>query len=257
MKKKYIFGILQILVLLLITLYVESIASGKLLLANGILDDEFSNQVLGNPIKIVSSLVLLNILFYLLSHRSQETKELKNLYNNICQLVFDRFVKPNTTLENQKFRVSVFKAQKGLIFRRSNYFIPEYRTYLKNVGRFQTRQEKKYCKIKFLPDEGAVGKSYSIGEIVINKTSEYTSLSSSRYFEEQKETFNLERFKTKSLNDKSSAFVACPIKYFKSDELFGVIVVDSLEPDSLNESEFRTIESVVENYSVFFNSNNN
>lgn len=254
-KKVYILGGLQVLILFIITIYVESVSNGSLLLTEGILDNELRQKVIENPWRVLIVLGSLNFTIYVLSHRNQETKELINLYNNICQLVFDKFIKPNTTLENSKFRVSLFKAKKGFIFRRINYFIPEYRTYLHNVGRYQTRQERKISKIKFLPDEGAVGKSYSIGEFMFFDTVKYTKENQSEYIRQQQEVLNLPKHKVTKLNDKSCTFISCPIKYFKSDELFGVIVVDCLEPNRLKEEEFRTIEEVVLNYSVFFNKN--
>ena len=124
-KKTYILGGFQLFILFIITIYVESVANEKLLFTEGILDKKFRDKIIGNPIKILATLGFLNFLVYTLSHRNQETKELSNLYNNICQLVFDKFIKPNTTLENSKFRVSLFKANKGIIFTRSKFFLPE------------------------------------------------------------------------------------------------------------------------------------
>jgi hypothetical protein len=221
-----------------------------------ILAEDFRMRILSNPIKILIILGILNLFFFYLSHKSKESKELSALYNNICQIVFDQFIKPQSTLENSKFRVSLFKAKKGLILRRKKYFLPEYRTYLKNVGRFQTRQEKKLSKIKFLPKEGVVGNSYSIGEVVFEDTIKYSNDKEDEYIKQHNEKLLLPNFKTKRLNDRSCSFIGCPIKFFKSDDLFGVIVVDCIEPKKLDNDDFRTIESVVENYSVFFNSNN-
>ncbi|MCH8536086.1 MAG: hypothetical protein LAT51_13530 [Flavobacteriaceae bacterium] len=256
-KKTYILGAIQLLTLFLITVYVESVANNELLFTKGVLDEELRTKIIENPIKVLLALGILNFSIYIFSHQNRENKELFNLYNNICQLVFDKFIKPNTTLENSKFRVSLFKAKKGIIFRRSNYFLPEYRTYLKNVGRFQTRQEKKISKIKFLPNEGAVGKSYSIGEFMFFDTVKYSNNNESEYIKQQMNMLNMPKFKIKKLNDKSCSFISCPIKYFKSDDLFGVIVVDCLMPNKLKEEEFRTIEDVVLNYSVFFTNNGN
>lgn len=255
MKKTLLFGGLQIFIVFLITLYVESVSNGELLLTENILADDLRKLIISHPIKILVTLGALNLLFYYLSHRARQTRELRNLYNNICQLVFDQFIKPHSTLENSKFRVSLFKAKKGLILRRVKFLMPEIRTYLKNVGRYQTRQEKKLSKIRFLPDEGVVGNSYSLGEIVIQDTIKYTKEKENEYYTQHKENFGLPIFKSKRLHDKSCSFIACPIKFFKSDEIFGVIVVDCIEPKELNTDEFRTIEKVVENYTVFFNSN--
>jgi hypothetical protein len=256
-NKTYIFGGLQILILFIISVYVESVSSENLLFTEGILDDKLRTSIIKNPIKVLSILGFFNFILYVFSHKTKENKELKNLYNNICQLVFDKFIKPNTTLENSKFRVSLFEAKKGFIFRRSNYFLPEYRVYLTNVGRYQTRQEKKYSKIKFLPGQGAVGLSYEIGEIVFLDTIKYSNDNEKEYFKQQLEKFKLPRYKVKNLHDKSCSFISYPIKFFKTDDLFGVIVVDCTELNKFNEVEFRTIEDIVQNYSVFFNAKTN
>lgn len=254
-KKTLIYGGLQLLIVFLITIYMESISNGSLLLTENILADDLRDKIINNPIKILGILGALNLLFYYLSHRTKENKELRNLYNNICQLVFDQFIKPQTTLQNSKFRVSLFKAKKGLLFRREKFFVPEYRTYLQNVGRYQTRQEKKLSKIKFLPKEGVVGLSYSNGVVLFEETVKYSKEKEEDYLVENLEKYALPHFKTKKLNDKSCAFIGCPIKFFKSDDLFGVIIVDCIEPEKLDNEQFRTIEKVVENYSVFFNAN--
>lgn len=106
-----------------------------------------------------------------------------------------------------------------------------------------------------MPDEGAVGKCYTIGEFMFFDTIKHTNGSENEYFKQQKNKLGMPRFKLKRLNDKSCSFITCPIKYFKSDNLFGVIVVDCLSPNKLKEEEFRTIEDIVLTYSVFFNNN--
>lgn len=96
-----------------------------------------------------------------------------------------------------------------------------------------------------------------IGEFLFEKTVKYSETNKEKYFSEQQSKFNLSEYKVKSLNDKSCSFVCCPIKFFKSDEIFGVVVVDCVESNQLRENEFRTIESIISNYSVFFNQTKN
>lgn len=252
-KKTYILGAFQVLIIFIISVFVESVSNGELLFTKGILDDNLRKKIIENSLVVLFLLGLVNLILYIYSHKTRESKEQQSLYDNICQLIFDRYIKPSTTLDNSKFRVSLFKAKKGLIFRRANYFLPEYRIFLYNVGRFQTRQERKKSKIKFLPGEGAVGNSYFIGEFLFEKTVKFNEQNKAKYLAEQKSKFKLSEYKTNQLNDKSCSFVCCPIKYFKKDEIFGIIVVDCLEPNQLKEEDFRTIEDVIENYSVFFN----
>ncbi len=252
--KKIIIGACQTFILFLIGVYIESIASKELLLTKGLLDDGLRNYILNRPKTILMILGSINIFLYILSHGIKESKEIKNMYNNICQLLFDQFITPDTTFSNSKYRVSFFKAKKGLVFRRENYFLPEYRTYLKNVGRYQTRQEMRLSEVKFLPDEGIVGSCYKIGEIIQERIAKNTTINNQKYCNIQKERLNLAIHKAKKLKDKSVSYLACPIKYFGSEDIYGVIIIDSLDSNGLDNIDFRKIEDVVSNYSVFFNS---
>lgn len=256
-KKTHVFGFLQVSTIFVISVYVESVSGGKLLFLEKILNEELSKKIIESNLTVLIVLGGLNFLFYILSHKNKENKELRNMYNNICQLVFDKYIKPDTTLENSKFRVSLFKAKKGILLKRSKVFIPQYRTFLYNVGRYQTRQEKQYCKIKFLPNEGAVGISYSLGEILFEDTIRYSKENEKEYYKQQNEKLSMPNFKSKRIKEKPCSFICCPVKYFNSDNLFGVVVVDSIEPKELRKDEFRVIEDIIENYSVFFNYNMN
>ncbi|WP_299162823.1 hypothetical protein [uncultured Tenacibaculum sp.] len=253
--KKIIIGACQAFILFLIGVYIESIASKELLLTKGLLDDGLRKYILDSPKTILAILGGINIILYVLSHGLKESKEIRNMYNNICQLLFDQFITPDTTLSNSKYRVSFFKAKKGFMFRQEKYFLPEFRTYLRNVGRYQTRQEMKLSRVKFLPDEGVVGSCYKIGEIIQERIPKNTTSDIIKYCNIQKNRLSLPLHKAKKLNDKSISYLACPIKYFGSEDLYGVIIIDSLDNNGLDNVDFRKIEDVVSNYSVFFNSN--
>ncbi|MFI0429623.1 hypothetical protein [Mariniflexile sp. HMF6888] len=254
-NKEKIYGLFQLLIIFLITIFVESVANGELLFTKGILDEQLRKDIVSRPVVVLCFLGFINLLLYYLSHRNIETKEKTRLHDNICQLIFDGYIKPNTTLENSKFRVSTFKAKKMLILKRDKYYLPQYRTVLVNVGRYQTRQEKKRCKVKFLPDEGVVGTCYSIGEFLFDEVTKYEKNTKENYYKEQESKLNLPIFKSKRLNDKSCSYICCPIKYFKHDDLYGVVVVDSTEPNLLRFDDFRAIEEILSHYSVFFNNN--
>jgi len=257
MKRILMLGAIQAFLVFLIGLYIESIASEKLIFFGEFLAPEISEAILKNTFSIFITLGLLNIFFYGISHKTKENKERRNLYNNLCQLIFDEYIKPNTTLENSKFRVSLFKAKKTIILRREKWLMPEYRTILKNVGRFQTRQEKKYSRIKFLPGEGVAGLCYEMGEFVFEEIERYDYRKKEVYYDENFKKLALPKFKSKRTHYQSCSFVGCPIKYFQSDNIFGVIIVDCVEKKQLNIEEFRTIETILSHYSVFFNNNNN
>lgn len=254
-KKSLLFGFCQIIIGVIFGVYVESVSAGKLLFMEGVLAPGLIDNILKNPWIVLSILILLNLLIYYLIHKNTESEEKIRLHSNICQLIFDNYIKPDGNLENSKFRVSTFRAQKKLIFRRKKYFLPEYRTVLSNIGRYQTRQEKKRCRVDFLPDEGAVGICYSIGEFVFKEIPKFDSLDKQKFLKNQVEELKVPQFKAKKLNDKSCSYVCCPIKHFKDDTLYGVVVVDSTEAGRLKNLQFRHIESTLEHYSVFFNNN--
>lgn len=251
-SKKLIFGLFQVFIVFLISVYVESVASGELLFTKNLLAESLRSSIIKNPIVVLILLGLINLIVYYLLHRDTESNEVIKLHNNICQLIFDSYIKPDRTLENSKFRVSTFKAQKKLIFRREKYFLPEYRTTLRNIGRYQTRQEKKRCKVKFLPGEGVVGTCYLIGEFVFDEIDEFTEANKNNYIDQQVKVLNIPKYKAKRLNDISCSYICCPIKLFKSDDIYGVVVVDSTASDVLQEQNFRAIEDVLKNFSVFF-----
>lgn len=252
-------GLLLVFTAFVVSVYVESVASGKLLFLEGFLTKEVCDNLMFNPRSVIVSLGVINLILFAFSHSKKESKEKRKVYDNICQLIFDNFIKSNGGYENSTFRVSLFLAKKGIILRRyikvgriKLYFVPQYRTFLKNVGRYQTRQEKRHSRIKFLPQEGAVGNCYETGEIVFMETISYSQKNEAEYFKEQIEKSYLPLFKAKKLNTKSCAFLCCPVKFFKQDDIFGVIVVDCTHPNKMKKDHFRAIEETISNYTVFF-----
>lgn len=255
-KKVYIFGFFQVVVTFIIGWYMDCVSSNRLLLTEDILTESFRNKLLSHPIIILVTLGLINLILFVLSHKNKESSEQTKIYNNICNSVFDEFIKKNDALDNSLFRVSLFKVKKGLIFKRKKFFLPIFTNYLINVGRAQTKQELDLCKIKFLPKEGSVGSCFSIAKLVFTNTDKFNEQDKNKYYEEQLSKTALPIFKAKQLNCKSSSFLSCPIKFFNSNKLFGVLVVDCENPNVLdNVPEFRIIENVLLKYSVFFNEN--
>lgn len=252
--KTILLGAAQTFIVFLFGVYMNSLTSQNLLLTEGILAENLRKSILGHPNIVLLILGFTNLLLFLFSHGLRSSNEMKNLYDNICQLVFDGFITHYNNISNSKYRVSFFKAKKGLFMRQENYFLPEIRTYLKNVGRYQTRQEKKHSKLVFFPNEGIVGQCYSVGEILKGKLPRNSTNDSSIYIQKQFEKFNLPKNKVKKLNDISLSYLASPIKYFGKEKIYGVIVIDSQETNGVDNIHFRDIEDMVSNYSVFFNS---
>jgi hypothetical protein len=169
--------------------------------------------------------------------------------------VFDNFIKDEQNYQNSEFRVSLYKAEKGIYFDEGKWYKPKKGTYLTNVGRHQTKQEKKLSCVKYLPNEGCVGICY-LNNIVLFETisPRYDPNNPDDYYDRNLRHYNLPKRKSKRLNIKSSSFVCCPVKYFNSDsELFGVIIVDCISEQNFRTSNFRVIEETIKNYSVVFN----
>ncbi|MEA9413723.1 hypothetical protein [Flavobacterium sp. PL02] len=254
-KKTFIYGAIQLLISFIIALYLQSISDKSLIFTEGILDNELRNSLIKHYFIVLSFLGLLNLLFYYLSHRNNEKKKDEKLYNNICQIIFEEFISSEPNFQNHEFRVSLFMKKEGLIFLRQKWWFRQ-TTFLSNVGRYQTRQEKKLSKIKFLPNEGCIGICYTLGTYFFDNTCEFNSTNPSLYYQEQLTKFNIPNFKAKKVTSKSRSFVSCPIKYFNSQDLFGVIVVDSTMDIDFNNTNFRIIEDVLKHNSVIFNNPN-
>lgn len=259
MNKKLIVGLIQGFLLFLLTIYVESVSNGELLFTKGVLDDNLREKAIEKPLTILILFGVINLLFYVYSHISSKNSQRLILHNNICEQIFNNYIKSKKLFENKNFRVSIFVAKKKIYLKRKPikvlnknvfYLTPVYGTILYNLGRYQTKQEKRSCKIKFLPGEGVVGTCYLVGEFVFDEIDEY--LKDQEYIDAQSSSFNIPKFKAKRLNDNSCSYIACPIKHFKQDELYGVAVVDSTTKGVLHHNNFREIEGVLNNYSVFF-----
>jgi len=256
-KREYIYGFFQFLITFIIGWFMECVSSNKILVFEGIFSDAFNKEILKHSLIIFIVLGAANLLLFILSHRSKEHHESRKFFDNICNSVFDEFIKRNNQLDNSLFRVSLFKVKKGLIFKKENYYCPQWTTYLRNIGRAQTRQKRDLCKIKFLPDEGTVGSCYSISKLVFAKIIKFEELTKENYYNDHLDKTALPVFKAKRLQHKSSGFLGCPVKFYNSDVLFGVLVVDCDDPDMLETTpEFRIMEEVLSRYSVFFNEKN-
>ena len=252
-KKILIAAAFQAVIAFLIGIYVESVSSGELLFTKGILSEGIREGALKHPLKVLFVLLCLNLACLLIVDRGKDNRQNLMLYNNICRQIFESYIKQSNNYENSKFRVSLFKVKKGFLW--MNWGIVCYpsfnTTYLKNVGRHQTRQPMRLSNVKFLSGQGAVGNCYSLGEFVFFETEQFQS-DVAKYAVQQLQKTRLPMFKGHRIKDRSCSFVCCPVKFFSSDELFGVIVVDCMVPNHLREEEFRSIENVISQYSVIF-----
>jgi len=255
MKYKYYYGILQIIIGVLISIFVESVASGELLFTNGILADSFRKKIVEHPKSVIIGLLVLNFIAYLLYQYALNKEEMKGVFDNICRSIFVSDVKEDPEFDNNKTRVTLFKATKGykLIGR---FYSPKKTIYLKQVGRYQSTQDKKSCKIHFLPNEGCVGICYNLAQVVHKEITPYNESKKDTYYSTNKRTFNLSEGKIKKINMHSCSFLAFPIYYFDSDNVYGVIIFDSTEKGKMKKLMARNLESKILQFSAFFNNKN-
>lgn len=254
MKKAIIMGLIQASFVYILTKFVEGIESEKFPLLELIFNSKSINLVSENKTKILLLLIAINILVYLYTTWDKYSSNKKNIYDNICESIFNVTIDNNNGYKNSDFRVSLFKIKKGLIYGKDDngkYYL-RFTKILVNVGRHQTRSEKKLSKIKFLPGEGVVGSCYEIGEIYFFRTSSKSR--NLKYKDELYKKTNLPYHKICQMQQNSASYVGMPVKFHNSSEYFGVVIVDSLDNEFQFE-DFRKIEDLVNFCSIFFKRN--
>ena len=244
-----IYGLIQTLIIFIIGIYIESIASDKLLLTEGWLAEGVRQSILASPKTVLLVLGALNLLLFFQSHRDRLSAKEAKTYNNICKEIFNKFIDKNGDLSNRNVRVSLFLPRTELDFEKKLF---NKEVNLRLVGRFETKQNQKKTKIKFLTGEGCVGICYEFGEIIQIEIAEFNKTNPSRYYADSLNTFNLNKNKLDSVNSKYCSFLAMPLKYFGSVNVFAVLVIDCLERGKITKLNPRDIERCLENYSVFF-----
>jgi len=251
-KAKYYYGLIQLFIGGIITILVESASSGELLFTDGFLADSLRGKILDNVIYLIIVLLSINILAYFYYLRAMEKGEMQGVFNNICKAIFVSHIKNNDKINNIKVRVTLFKAYKGFKCI-GKFYSPKHTIYLKQVGRYQVVQDKKNCKIHYLPDEGCVGICYNTAQALYKEIPEYTNSEKENYTINNMTTFNLSEGKVKKINVKSCSFLAFPVNYFDSDDVFGVLIFDSMEKNKMKILKTRALEDKILNYSAFFN----
>lgn len=256
-NKVHIFAIIQTFIAFLTGLYITSLSEKRLIVGDNIFSEATKNYILSHYIGALVIFAILTIVVHYLSHKDTLTKSDKQIYDNICESVFDNFIKSEANYNNSDFRVSLFKTKIGFYFKDGIWYKLKRGTVLYNVARHQTTQEKKLSSIRYLPNEGCVGICY-LNSVVhfLSMTANYNATNPDVYHSENERMSNLPKRKSKKVRIKSVSFVSCPIKYFKSDDLFGVIIVDCIQTQSFQNSNFRLIEDTINKYSVFFNKKN-
>jgi hypothetical protein len=216
----------------------------KLIFLDAILKKEVSESILNHTGLLILVLLILYTIFFFLIEKKEKEYIAGVIYNNICQEIFTRFVKPYGDISKQ-MKVSLLKA-----------YNPESESpFLKIVGRYQTKSPKRKCRITFKVKEGCAGLAYAVGSIIVKDIPEYDRDHQDRYFLDSQNNFNLPQKKARKLNDFASQFLCIPVKYFgKEDVRWGALSIDSMEhKDFLKQDEYaRKIEDLLSCYSVFF-----
>lgn len=239
-KLKY----LNLIIFAILSYLTQCAFAQKLVFFDQFLKEYRCVQILNASWIIILILTGLYALFFIMIERREKEYIAQIVYNNICQEVFNRFVKPLGEIK-QHMKVSLIKA-----------FEPESEEpYLKVVGRYQTKSPKKKSRVKFAVNEGCAGLAYGVGNIIAKSIGEYDKNKSGKYYDESEKTFNLPRAKAKKLNDYASQFLCIPVKYFRKEDVrWGILSIDSMEHCDFLEKEenARKIEDLLSCFSVFF-----
>lgn len=253
-KKVHLFAFAQAILSTIFGLYIASIENRSFVIGNEVFTKPVQDSALQHYVIAILGFGILYLIIYYLSHKESITKSDRQLYNNICQKVFDSYIKNESSYHNPDFRVSLFKVRQGLVLKEGKWYKPSFDTVLCNVGRHQSTQEMKFSKVKFLPNQGCVGVCYMTSLISFeNIANPYNENAPIAYISENETRYKLPPNKTKKLRVKAQSFVSCPVYYWNSHELIGVIVVDCVKDINFSTSNFRLIGDTVDKFSVNFN----
>jgi len=233
--------IVELIIVGLLTYILACTTGSKLFFLQKIINPEICNLVLDWLWLIFIILIMAYLIIYYLKGKRDKVHIARKIYNNICEEIFNRFIKEEE-VDNHLFKVTIFKA-----FKESSRG-----PFLSAVGRFQIKESKKKCKVKFLSGEGCVGLSYRIGQSVEKTIDEYDGKNPEKYFDDSERIFKLKKNKAKKLNDYACSFLCIPIKYFGQDRPWGVVSIDCMKKFDFSSAKDRKIEDVLSCFSTFF-----
>ncbi len=204
----------------------------KLLYLEKCLSDKLSNLLLSflKSFWFMGIALLTYIVLEVWEDVRDKQRILAGVYDRLCCSIFKECLE-RLPQENNKMRISLFKAQKGRLWNHD-------KTNLKFVGRYQTRNHpRSKCCVVFDPGEGCVGMSYETGQSFLRRhINEYSKAHPEQYFKESKDVFNLPSHKTKKLHIKACDFLCLPVRFLGQDEAWGVLSLDSTENDTFQDS---------------------
>lgn len=255
-KRTFIIGLVEIFIVFLITIYIETIASEseKILFIGDIFADKANKAVIEHPLITIISLGVLNILLYLISHITITKKAEKHLHKSMCRYIFEEIIKKSDNLENHNYKVSFLKVKKNWFNGKWYIFTFKPKPILKVVARYQTKQGKDRSKVSFLSGEGCAGKAYQMNSVTNESLVPYNNNNPDTYYRECENKLNLPKKKCMKLNEKACSFICVPISFFQTDEVIGVISVDSMNTSDFSGEQARGIEQIAKSYTTMFQS---
>lgn len=224
----------------------------ELLFIGWIVSEDVNRAILSRPITFVGILGALNVIIFIISHRTAFQKSQKQLHINICRTIFDEYVR-NSDIDESKCKVSFLRVIKTVDYKWKKYY-PSFKLVnrLCVKGRHQSKQGSETSRVRFLSGEGCAGISYTQNILMELHVCPYDRNSPDQYYLECEQTLCLPRSKSMLLNDKSCSFICIPINYFGTDKVIGVISIDSTERIGFSTPTVRKIETAVRQYKAVF-----
>lgn len=250
-------GIIQAFISGFFAVFVETLSSNKqqILIIGYCFSDYINTSIIAHPVLVISILASISILLYIFSHLSLVKKNEKLMYNRMCQYIFIEVIKRNIDIENKNCKVSFLKVRNKRIWSELFNLRLGKIIFLEVYGRHQTKQGSSASRVKFFAGEGVAGLAYSLNTMIHKSIRPFNAKKEGNYYDDCEKILKLPKDKAIKLNDKASSFICVPITFFGTDEVIGIISVDSMVDTELNGGHVREIEKIARAYTTIFSLN--
>jgi len=248
-SKFAIFAAAQVFIGFIISIYIESVSNGNLLFTEGILHDHLRMAIINHPKTVLCVLGLVNFAVYYGVEKRRSADYQNKIFDNLCSSIFSKFLLFNSrpNLDETKIRVIFFIANEKYVL--CNKKILKKELLLMPIAQFQNKHSSRVC-INYRCNEGCVGLSFSMRkftQIHIRKTT-----NPEVYYADCSDKLAMPIKKVKKLTDMPILLLSFPIRFFRSEELFGVISIELESKIEFTPEDARYIEDIVSNFSPFF-----
>lgn len=261
LSKAKIYGVLQGVSVFLFGLYVQSLSDGKVIIIGKFLNEETDKDIRSHSFLVLIIFGILMLTFYILSHTHRKKKAETLLYNRLCNHIFDQCIRPHGQLQDSDCKVSFLKVGKTMTLKRD--YVGDMTNGKKAplvkiddcvyvCGRHQKKQGRASSNVKFLKNQGVAGKCYAENAVVNKVISKYNINQPQNYMDDSFNVLNLPKRKVKKLNEKPASILCIPVTYFKSDQLIGVLSIDSVNGTIFDGATVRQIEQMISTYQAIF-----